>query len=191
MKDTLIGRTLDDGERKSACANCPAAAIRRWLTLGSACAAILFWLKTYVGFVVVDGDSMLPTFRSGDFLLIEKRDPGADDLTRGSVVVARFRSEFLVKRIVGLPGETVEVVEGNVRINGAAIPETYAMQHGTLNVRPGDLFPNRLALLGDNRTGTDCQLFYAVVPREMVVGKVVCGIRWRRSDRHIWRDDRT
>lgn len=166
----------------------PGSRPRPWIPLGLACVGILFWLKSYLGFVVVDGGSMLPTFRPGDLLLVQKRTYQAHAPARGDIVVSRFRSEFIVKRIVGLPGETVEVVEGGVRVNGSPIPEHHPLRPGALTVRPGELFPDRFALLGDNRSGEDSLLFYAVVPRDAIVGKASLAVRLRWGDLRLWRN---
>lgn len=163
------------------------SALRHWIILGWICVAILGWLKTYVCIVMVDGDSMVPTFHSGDLLLVHKRTYENQSPSRGDVVVSRFRSELIVKRIVGLPGETIEVVKGRVHIDGNPIPETHAMSHGNLNVRSGELFPGRYAVLGDNRASTDYQLFFAVVPQESVIGKATLALRLDWTGLHLWR----
>lgn len=177
--DTRVVRSLEPNRVMSI--------LRHWMLLGWICVAILAWLKSYVCVVLVDGDSMVPTFHSGDLLLIHKRTYENQSPSRGDVVVSRFRSELIVKRIVGLPGETVEVVKGRVYINGSPIPETHAMSHGNLNVRSGELFPGRYAVLGDNRTSTDYQLFYAVVPQESVIGKATLALRLGWTGLHLWR----
>jgi len=164
----------------------PDSSLRRWIALGLASVGLLFGLKTHLGFVLVDGDSMLPTFQSGDLLLIHKRAYRQAPPARGDIVVSRFRSELIVKRIVGLPSETVEVVDGKVRVNGSPIPERYPLQPGTLNVRPGELMPERFAVLGDNRAGSDYQLFFGVVAREGMVGRTVLAFRLRGGERHCW-----
>lgn len=164
----------------------PGANLRHWIVLGLTCVAIVFWLKSHVGFVVVDGDSMLPTFQSGDLLLVHKRAYRRSEPARGDIVVSRFRSELIVKRIVGLPGETVEVVAGSVYVNAAALPERYPLRPGVLQVSPGELMPDRYAVLGDNRAGSDYQLFFAVIPREHIVGKTTLAFRLRRLDVSIW-----
>ena len=165
----------------------PGRRTRSWIVAGLVAVTLVAWLKSFVGWVVVDGESMRPTFRSGDIILVDKRSYGHELPRRGDVVVSRFLSEYIVKRVVGLPGETVEVVDGIVRVNGALLPEDCATGPGTLNVRPGDLLPDRLAVLGDNREETDQQLFYAVVPREAILGKVVAALRMRPGDFHLWR----
>ncbi len=163
----------------------PTQRTRAWLVLGLLALTLVAWAKSYVGWVVVDGNSMAPTFLSGDLLLVRKQAYGDALPPRGDIVVARFRSEYVVKRVVALPGESVEVVAGAVLVNGNRLPEP-ALPPGNLDIAPGELFPDRLALLGDNRVETDHMLFYAVVPREAVVGKVVAAIRLTGDDRRAW-----
>jgi signal peptidase I len=147
---------------------------------------MLFWLKTHIGFVIVDGDSMLPTFESGDLLLIHKRAYRHAEPARGDIVVSHFRSELVVKRIVGLPGETVEVIAGAVHVNSSALPEHYPLQPGLLEVSRGELMPDRYAVLGDNRAGSEYQLFFAVIPRDGIVGKTRLAFRLRRVGLSVW-----
>jgi signal peptidase I len=156
------------------------------LALGLTCVAVLFWLKTHVGFVIVDGDSMLPTFESGDLLLIHKRAYRHVEPARGDIVVSRFRSELIVKRIVGLPNETIEVIAGAVHVNASALHEPYPLQPGALEVNPGELMPDRYAVLGDNRSGSDYQLFFAVISRDQIVGKTLLAFRLGRAGLSIW-----
>ncbi len=159
----------------------------RWIAAGITLLAVLVWAKSYVGCVVVDGESMRPTFQSGDVLLVDKRTYRSALPQRGDIVVSRFRSELLVKRVVGLPGETVEVVNGALRVNGAAMPESHPIEAGSLQVRPGELFEDRIAILGDNRAPSDNILFFAVVPTESVVGRSVLALRFRWGNVRLWR----
>lgn len=123
--------------------------------------------------VWVVGDSMEPTFHSGDVIVVDKwayrrREPG-----RGDVVVARHHDEWVIKRVVGLPGETVEVRDGHVEVDGTTVPMNHTLTPGPLNIGSARLLAHRFAILGDNR-GVDPGLFiHAVVGPEHLLGKVV------------------
>lgn len=149
-----------------------------WLAVALSLIACMAWLRMYLGCVVVVGESMYPTFDSGDLLVVSKSAYAETAPRRGDLVVAKFRSEFIIKRVVALPGEAVEVQDGAVRINGEPLAEGHAIQPGTLRIRRGELLQDRYAVLGDNRCETDGVLFFAVIPRERLVGKVIGTLRW-------------
>ena len=92
----------------------------------------------------------------------------------------------MVKRVVGLPGEEVEISNGDLYVNGALVSEAHPMKRGSLAVGKGKLFPGKLAILGDNRALPPAQMVHAVVAREEIVGKVILTIRgWRRLSRLV------
>ena len=90
--------------------------------------ASLFWVIRGVRPVKFEGSSMEPTLSSGDLLLIAK----PRGLERGDIIAFRFPldpSKYFVKRIVGLPGETIRIDEsGKLFINGVVTPEPYVQQ---------------------------------------------------------------
>ncbi|MBX3746882.1 MAG: signal peptidase I [Verrucomicrobiae bacterium] len=165
--------------------------LRRWILAGCAAIALLLTAQTRFGCVLVVGDSMLPSLRNGDLLLVRKHAYQDHAPSRGDVVVARFRRELVIKRIVGLPGEQIEVAHGTVCVNGTALPEPWPVLHGPLDVLPGHLAANRYAILGDNRSGSEFILFYAVMPPERLAGQAILALRWRWSEWNVWNPRRT
>ncbi len=160
----------------------PAASRRRLgkptAGLGLALAGCLLWFAlTLLGrhylLTLVVGESMLPTLRSGSLLLVDRRAYAARDPGRGDIVVIRHRGEQLVKRVVGLPGEEVELVAGRLHVNGIPLPETYPRTPGTLEVGRGLLGPGKFAVVGDNRSGSGERLIHGVFSREQILGKAI------------------
>jgi signal peptidase I len=151
---------------------------RLGIALGFAAVGAVLWFHWIFGWVVVIGDSMRPTYRSGDLLFVRRSAYREADPQRGDIVVAKFRSDWIVKRVIALPGESVEVRDGILQINGQPLSESYQVQPGALTIRRGDLSSERWAVLGDNRSLADSTLFYAVVPRDSLMGKVVTSVRW-------------
>ncbi len=150
-----------------------------WLVLSAGLLCALLALRSHFEIVLVVGSSMHPTLESSDILLVRKGVYQDVDPGRGEMVVARFRSEFIVKRVVGLPGESVEVVDSVLRIDGRPIDEHHAINPGDLSVGCGKLSGDRFAVLGDNRAMSEGILFYAVIPRDALVGRVMGGIRFQ------------
>lgn len=108
---------------------------------------------------VVEGSSMEPNFHNNQYIIIDKVSYRFRDIQRGEVVVLHppvDLSQNYIKRIIGLPGETVTVQEGEVFINGTKLEEPYlgSEQHKTNQFNttsPVVLGPNDYFVMGDNR----------------------------------------
>lgn len=131
-------------------------------TLLAAAAATLLALvlgrtvRRRLGFLVeVESVSMAPTLAPGQRLMARRPDP-AGTFRRGDVVVvasAEVRRP-IIKRVVGLPGEHLEVdADGHVRVDGRDLDEPYVVHRGGL-ARSFDVPPGHLLLLGDNRAAS-------------------------------------
>ncbi|AHY45369.1 signal peptidase I [Rubrobacter radiotolerans] len=124
--------------------------------------------------VYIKSGSMLPTLRIYDQVLINKL---ADDLSspeRGEVVLFRDPAggpDSLIKRVVGLPGETLELREGRLYVNGAPLEEPYVNEpvppvfFGPVRVPEGHYF-----VLGDNRGDSVDSRVYGPVSEEALIG---------------------
>ena len=115
-------------------------------------AAIGLLIREYVlGVSAVAGDSMQPTLMTGDRVLITRMDYILGSPERGEVVQLEIpgRDGEYLKRVVGLPGETVEIIGGEVHINGQALNETYAtLSDDDFRIQ---LDEDEYFVLGDNR----------------------------------------
>jgi signal peptidase I len=119
--------------------------------------------------------SMRPTLRSGDHLRCQRIAPH-DIIRRGQLVVFQYpaeRSLIFVKRVVGLPGEAVEVADGLVYINGDPIEEGYyaAREPGfrSLDMPPKRLAPDEYYVMGDNRHASFDSRSFGPVNRERML----------------------
>lgn len=137
-------------------------------------AGSLIGLRLHFQLVLVSGSSMQPTLQDGDLLILD-RQAYRDGATprRGDVVVVRRSHEYLVKRIVGLPGETVEVSSGMVLVNGIRQTPGHPVLAGSLDIGRGRLASERFAVLGDNRSLPLSEVVHAVVSPEQIVGRVI------------------
>ncbi len=125
--------------------------------------------------VRVDGLSMLPTYRDGGRNLINRLPYLFHEPRRGDVVGVRFAGPhlMLLKRIVGLPGETVEFADGHLLVDGKALAEPYVKSACHWNMLPRKLGARQYFVVGDNRSmGMEFHEF-GVAARERILGKIL------------------
>jgi signal peptidase I len=139
--------------------------------------ALLLMFRTHFSLYIAKGESMLPGLRSGDLVLVDKLVYGAKAPQRGEVVVAREGNDLIVKRVVGLPSEEVELRRGELYVNRLPLAEEYAVEPGWLSLRKGRLLEDRYALLGDNRSVSSSVFVHAVVAKDQILGKVIHSVR--------------
>lgn len=133
----------------------------------------MMWLHAGLTWRVVMGDSMLPNLRTGDLVIVSKRAYLGRDPERGDIVVARHHGDWIVKRVIGLPGEEVEVRNGQAVINGTAIAESGSRLGGPLTLGRGRLFEGTYAVVSDNRSLPAFQSLNVVVSRKQILGRVL------------------
>ena len=129
--------------------------------------------RAHYRFVIVMGDSMVPTLEAGDVLMVDKRAYGRAEPVRGDIVVVRYSRGYVVKRIVGLPGEEVEVRRGELYINGGLMKENHPIGPGNLDVEKGNLLDGDFATLGDNRGVPSILAIHPIATKSEILGKVV------------------
>ena len=119
---------------------------------------ITFLIITFVGQRThVSGESMENTLDDGDQLIVDKLTYRFHDPERFDIIVFPFRykdNTYYIKRIIGLPGETVQIVDGEIYINGELLEESYGrevMQDAGLAAEPITLGDDEYFVLGDNR----------------------------------------
>jgi signal peptidase I len=129
----------------------------------------------------VKGASMEPNFYDHEYLIIDELSYRLRDPLRGEIVVFRYPrdpSQFFIKRVVGLPGETVEISGGQVIIyneefpNGQALEEEYIDGVLTQGKKKVTLGSDEYYLLGDNRDESLDSRMFGGVARSLIVGRV-------------------
>jgi signal peptidase I len=125
--------------------------------------------------VRVDGFSMNPTLQDGEYILVNRLAYKIGNPVRGDIVVFSFPMDprqDLIKRVIGLPGESISVRDGKVMINGVPLEEPYIaappIYNGTWEVPEGQLF-----VLGDNRNESKDSHEWGLLPLENVVGRAI------------------
>jgi signal peptidase I len=144
----------------------------RWALTLVLLAAAVFWFRSQFALVIVVGESMEPLYHTGDLLLVERGIFKGREPCPGDLVVVRHHGELMVKRVVGVPGEVVEIRAGALYINEERRAEPYVKKSGELNIAPGKLRTGKFALAGDNRAVGSSQFIHAVVSKQEIVGGV-------------------
>lgn len=122
------------------------------------------------------GSSMSPTIHEGDRILVRKdsyrdREPEHNDLV--AFLNPANRRQTWVKRVVALPGDTLEIKEGIVHLNGAAIQEVSSVQLDKANLSPITIPDHHCYVLGDNRAKSRDSRHIGPVPMIALVGRVI------------------
>jgi signal peptidase I len=142
---------------------------------------VLMALLLYAGInaisarIRVDGYSMVPTLQNGELVIVNRLSYKFSKPKIGDVIVFRFpknpQQEY-IKRIIGLPGDLVEVHSGRVMVNGKVIDEPYISEPPAYSTK-ASVPQNSLYVLGDNRNNSSDSHAWGPVPFEYVIGKAV------------------
>lgn len=142
--------------------------------------AIVLPVRAYIAQpFIVSGASMEPNFQDGEYLIIDELTYAFRQPARGETIVFRYPldpSEFFIKRIVGLPGETIEIKNGSVLINDGALPEPYLPLGARKETLPNlkiRLDENEYFVLGDNRPRSSDSRFWGALPEEKIMGRAL------------------
>ena len=127
--------------------------------------------------VKVEGTSMEPRLQPQDRLFVNKFMYRISDIERGDIVVFWYpkdRSKSFIKRVVGLPGDRVEIRSGTVFVNGQRLSEPYLLQRLDVKSHPPEVIPpQHYFVLGDHRTSSSDSRDWGSVPRQNIFGEAV------------------
>jgi signal peptidase I len=146
--------------------------------------AIFVLINVSVQYSIVEGSSMEPNLRDGQRLLINKI--AYSNPQRGDVIVfppphiANSEKDF-IKRIIGLPGEVIEIKAGVVYINGSPLDEPYITDNADITMSLTVIPDGQYFVLGDNRGNSSDSRGGWTVPEENIVGKAWLSI-WPPED---------
>jgi signal peptidase I len=124
----------------------------------------------------VQGMSMAPELTDGERILVNKFVYHFTDIKRGDVVVFWYPEDpdvSFIKRVVALPQDRVEIVQGHVSVNGEPLSESYVEVENAddRNYPPKQVRPGHYFVLGDNRQGSNDSRTWGFVPRRYIYGK--------------------
>ncbi len=135
----------------------------------------IFWLvNSLVGRYRIDGSSMNPTLQHGEYLLINNLSYYLNEPERGDIIVFHHPNSDLnlIKRVIGLPGDQIEISDQHVKVNGVILDEPYIQAEptysGNWTVPEGQYF-----VLGDNRNSSSDSHSWQYLPKENIIGKAI------------------
>lgn len=136
--------------------------------------AVIFWaVNAATGRFKIDGSSMEPNLHNGQYIIINKLIYELREPQRGDVVVFRYPHDpgrDFIKRIIGLPGEQIKVVQGQVSVAGQDLTEPYISQQGSYS-DARTLEHDEFYVLGDNRNNSSDSHNWGVLPRDRLIGR--------------------
>jgi signal peptidase I len=123
----------------------------------------------------VTGISMEPTYRDGQIGFVNRLASWMRPVQRGDVLAIRMAGEhaMLLKRVVGLPGERLQILRGKVLINDAPLDEPYVINRAPWNIPPIQLSEDEYYVIGDNRGMPQSLHEFGRASRSRVVGRFV------------------
>ncbi|MGC1306918.1 MAG: signal peptidase I [Phormidesmis sp.] len=133
----------------------------------------------------IPSESMVPTLQIDDRLVIEKISYRFNPPKRGDIIVFQAPAKALaavdkpnshdayIKRVIGLPGDTVEVKDNKVFIDGTALEENYIQAPPTYTWGPDTVPEGQYLVLGDNRNSSSDGHIWGFLPQETIIGRAV------------------
>lgn len=149
--------------------------------------AVFALVYVFIGQLLeVEGNSMYPTYLTKERIIAEKVSLKFKEIHRGEVIIFQqpllSEKHLLIKRVVGLPGETFRISDGFVYINGEKLSEPYLSNNIVTNSRINDrivenvdykINENFYILLGDNREESTDSRYFGQVSKEFIVGRAL------------------
>lgn len=185
MNDTLL--TPTEGAQTPSAPQTPVnpepSSTKSLIAYTVAALALAFFIRFFIAApYVVSGASMIPTFYDYHYLIIDRVTYSLEEPQRGDVIVLDLpqdTSRALIKRIIGLPGETVSLTNNEVTIINTEHPEGFVLTENYLDANnlggPTNmkvtLGPDQFFVLGDNRKVSADSRSWGVLPRQDIVGR--------------------
>lgn len=155
-----------------------------WFLTIAAAVAIAFIVRTYLFEPIrVDGESMTDTLQNGELMFVTKPEYIWGSPSRQDVIICRYpnRKEYFVKRLIALPGDTVEIKYdrensvNTVYVNGETVEEPYLTQSrddSDNSMAPLTLKNDEYFVMGDNRDNSNDSRYVGALHRSQIVGHV-------------------
>ena len=132
---------------------------------------VVVLIRTYLFTPIkVNGSSMDDTLQDGQTMILNKIDIRLNDIERFDIVVIKTHDTYLIKRIIGLPGETIEYKEGKLYINDKEMKDPYYKDNNTEDFEKVEIPKNYYFVMGDNRSVSIDSRIIGVVNKKDITG---------------------
>ena len=131
--------------------------------------AILLFKKYVISPIRVNGESMMNTLHDGDIMIMNSINYRFSEIKRYDIVIIDEGQELIIKRVIGLPGDTVKCVNNKLYINGKRVKDKYASSKTSdfsVDVENGEYF-----VLGDNRSNSMDSRVFGTFKKKEIIGK--------------------
>lgn len=137
---------------------------------------ILIFIKSFiVSPIKVNGDSMYSTLHDGDLMILNKTIYHFTDIRRFDIVVIKTKKSFIIKRVIGLPGDKVEYKNNRLYVNDSEVEEDYIrgkMEDYNIEELGSTVVPaNSYFVLGDNRKVSADSRVYGFIKQKDILGR--------------------
>lgn len=130
---------------------------------------VVFVKMFVVSPIRVNGASMNPTLNDKDIMILNEISYGFSDIVRFDIVVVKEENEYLIKRIIGLPGEKIEYKDNKLYIDGKYVKEDFKhMETMDFSTTLGE---DEYFIMGDNRTNSTDSRIFGPISRDEIIGK--------------------
>ena len=144
-----------------------------WVISIAIAIVIAIFVRTFIFEPIkVDGESMSPTLHSHQSLGVEKMSRYFGLPERGEIVIVHYpkSSDAFVKRVVGLPGETVEIKNSTVLIDGQPLSEDYTSKEPYNDMGPVTVPEDSIFVMGDNRANSQDSRYVGCLNKKAIIG---------------------
>ncbi|MGI8983198.1 MAG: signal peptidase I [Acidimicrobiales bacterium] len=153
--------------------------VAEWVAIAGGALLVAFLIKSFLlQAFYIPSLSMAPTLKVNDRVLVNKLSYDLHDVRRGDLIVFESppnegsQTKDLIKRVIGLPGETVESSGGHIVINGQELEEPYLQPDITTGpMEKITVPPDHLWVMGDNRANSRDSRFFGAIPESLVIGR--------------------
>lgn len=131
----------------------------------------------------IPSDSMFPTLKIGDRLVVEKISYRLHPPQTGDIIVFEppqnlkeqgfTKEQVFIKRIIGLPGQTIAIKKGQVYINNQPLTENYIAEPPDYELNPYPIPDHQFFVMGDNRNNSNDSHIWGFLPQENIIGRAI------------------
>ncbi len=132
----------------------------------------------FIDFIQVDGKSMFNTLKDGEKLLLNKVVYKLREPQKGEIIIFEYpldKKDQMIKRVIAIEGDTIEIIQGKVIVNGVKLSEDYIREETLENLGRKAVPKNTIFVLGDNRNNSKDSRFEDIgfIPQKLIKGKAM------------------